>query len=150
MPSVDLVLADGLPEVSVMHTYMLVQVGLLREGLPTILVGALKGPLARVRAQVVEEVVPLSKDHRAAGEVAFHYANSSLGLLVLEAEHAERTGFRDVVVIDVDVVHVNVLAQLHLHVRVRQDLLEQKLVASLLRLQLVLEVLELLHQALLR
>lgn len=94
--------------------------------------GALEGPLARVRPQVVEKVVPLPEYHVAVREVALHNANAPLRFVVLEAEHPEAFSFRNVVIVDVNVVEVQVRAVVDLHVFVVQDRLQQFLVPLVL------------------
>jgi len=67
------------PIVANMDRYVLVQVGLLGETLAAAVEVALEGTLTRVRAQVVEQVVPLSEALVALGAIGvMHSAHQRL------------------------------------------------------------------------
>ena len=84
-----------------------------------------------MRAQMVKEVVPLTEDLVTTFEVAFHDPDSSLGLVVLETEDPEFLGFRDVIVVNVDVVEVDVFPQVNPNIGIVLQTLEELLVTSL-------------------
>jgi hypothetical protein len=135
-----LVFRDRLFQVTVVNTNVLVKVSFLGESLATILVIALKWSFPGVRTQVVKKVVPFTEDHVAVGEVALHNPNSALGLLVLETEHSETLGLGDVVVVNVDVIEVDIFAQVNFDVLVVQNALQEIFISLLLQGRLFAEV----------
>lgn len=88
-----------------MHRQMLVQVSFLREALLATRFAALERPLARVHAQVVEEVVPLAEEHVAVGMLAQQYLHIALGARVLVLVDCELTR-RRYLLVDLDLAEV--------------------------------------------
>lgn len=111
--------------VAQMNTEVLVQVGFLGKGLLAVSVHAFEGPLATMGAQVVKEIVPLAKDHLAAFVVALHDADVALRLLVLKAVHPKALKLRHKLIINVELLQVDVGPELHLHIRILNNLLHK-------------------------
>ena len=90
-----------------MHTDVLVKICLLRECLVTPALVANERTFSGVRAQVVEEVVPLPKDVFTLLEVALHQLDPPVGSRVLKSHHSEASRSRHVVSIDSDLADVD-------------------------------------------
>jgi hypothetical protein len=76
------------------HCQVLIQVGFLGETLVTSVLLALEGALTGVNSQVVEEVVPFSKEHVAAGVVTFQKFHISLGPWIFVFVNTKLSGLR--------------------------------------------------------
>ena len=113
------------------HSQVLGQICLLREALVAAGLGAHKRPLARVHAQVVEEVVPLAEEHAAVLVVAleyFHLAHRSRVLVLVDAELARARYF----LLDLHRTHIVVDAPLNVNLCVMWHLLRHLFVAQVI------------------
>ena len=125
-------LANGLFDLAIVDAHVLIQVRLLSECLMAVWVCALEGSLTRMRAQVVKEVMPLAENHVAVSKIALHHANPPFCLIVVVVEDTEIASLRNELLLNIDIVKVNILAQVHLHIGIGHDLLEQPYVVVFL------------------
>ena len=115
---------------ALVHGQMLCQIRLLREALVAGGPGAHEGPLTRMHAQVVEEVVPLAEEHVAVVEVALEDLDLAHGARVFVLEDAEAARLRHRL-LDLDRAEVEVGAVLHAHPGAERDLLRELSVADI-------------------